>query len=264
MKRYIVFLILIIPAILMSLGGLSMAHGSPDYGPREPKSTTYSSHDLAELAARLGSIVTFDRRGNVVWFDDFEDNINKWTFETPSAPEVCELSTTSARNGAKSCKIVTSADSGSLFEIYRYIPLPTTTKVGFELSYNLISNVDYFQHDIYLRDGTNGYLFRARYNLTDTTLQLLKADGTYTNLTTTLDLPVLANLFNTFKLVVDTDTKAYVRLIVNDVEYDISAYSGLSSVSALAPYLSVTSTVFNTDDGSATIYIDDCIITQNE
>jgi len=33
---------------------------------------------LAELATRLGSIVTYDRKGEVIFCDDFEDGIDAW------------------------------------------------------------------------------------------------------------------------------------------------------------------------------------------
>ena len=56
-----------------------MGHGYPDYGTQGPVSTVHSIQDLGELAVRLGSIVTFDRRGNVLWLDGFDSGIGAWS-----------------------------------------------------------------------------------------------------------------------------------------------------------------------------------------
>ncbi|GAI06639.1 unnamed protein product, partial [marine sediment metagenome] len=44
-----------------------MIHGHADYGAGAPGKTIYSMLDVGELAARLGSPVTSDRAGNVMW-----------------------------------------------------------------------------------------------------------------------------------------------------------------------------------------------------
>jgi len=54
-----------------------MAHGTPDWGVTASKKTIYSLHDMGELAVRLGSIVSFDRRGDVIFSDSFQNGLGK-------------------------------------------------------------------------------------------------------------------------------------------------------------------------------------------
>ena len=58
-----------------------MAHGARDFGIYAPKETIVTIEDLGELAVRLGSPVNYDRKGDVVWVDGFEDGIDKWDID---------------------------------------------------------------------------------------------------------------------------------------------------------------------------------------
>jgi len=52
-----------------------MPRGHPDYGQAGPTSLIATVPDLGELAARLGSNNTWDRRGFILWYDDFEASV---------------------------------------------------------------------------------------------------------------------------------------------------------------------------------------------
>ena len=56
-----------------------MAHGAPDWFGTTPQGMVHRVADLAELAARLGSPDVFDRRGNVLFMDSFENGQNNWS-----------------------------------------------------------------------------------------------------------------------------------------------------------------------------------------
>ena len=97
-----------------------MAHGHPDYGGAAPLATVYTLQDLAELAARLGSIDVFDRRGNVLLLDDFESGIKKWLFGgtgSYSAGWICDR----AEHGGFCLSIQTEGAATSLVSAYRYL-----------------------------------------------------------------------------------------------------------------------------------------------
>jgi len=57
-----------------------VAHGTPDWGVTAGARTVYQMTDLGELAVRLGSIVTHDRRGDVIFLEDFEEGMGRWRF----------------------------------------------------------------------------------------------------------------------------------------------------------------------------------------
>ncbi|GAI49683.1 unnamed protein product, partial [marine sediment metagenome] len=56
-----------------------MSRGQPDYGSSAVKEVAGTLADMGELAARLSSIVEYDRRGDVVYLDDFEEPVLKWS-----------------------------------------------------------------------------------------------------------------------------------------------------------------------------------------
>lgn len=55
-----------------------MPRGMPDWGEYSPQEVVSKLLDNAELAARLGSPVLFDRRGTVIFMDDFNCGVNHW------------------------------------------------------------------------------------------------------------------------------------------------------------------------------------------
>src|SRR4030042_6725681 len=84
--------------------------GLPDYSQSKPlgavpvssNSPVYTLTDSAELARRLGSITTFDGRGYILWYDDFEGGAvgTRWT-----TSGTVTQSAAYCRNGTYSCKI---------------------------------------------------------------------------------------------------------------------------------------------------------------
>jgi len=82
-----------------------VAHGAPDWWGTEQTSTVHLVQDVGELAARLGSIVTFDRRGNVIWLTSFEDGLQGTSFGVDHVDSKGTLSTNRALGGAYSIRL---------------------------------------------------------------------------------------------------------------------------------------------------------------
>ncbi|GAI16225.1 unnamed protein product, partial [marine sediment metagenome] len=112
-----------------------MTHGGPDWGTPGPLKTIYTLEDMAELVARLGSIVTFDRRGNIIWLDDFEGTLGKWGIETEGAGYSAQLSAEAARSGGFSAKLISPDDEEDRIGLKRWFPLPVESNIGFEFSW---------------------------------------------------------------------------------------------------------------------------------
>ena len=86
-----------------------MAHGTPDWGVTAGAVTTYQVTDLGELAVRLGSPISHDRRGDVIWWDDFECTLNKWQTVANGAGSSVALSDARARNGRYSALLISGS-----------------------------------------------------------------------------------------------------------------------------------------------------------
>jgi len=241
-----------------------MAHGAPDWGIGAPKRTVYALQDVAELAARLGSIVTFDRRGDVIWIDDFEDNINKWALHYTGTGSSIALSTDTARNGAQAAKLIYGDAVGDVARITRYLPLPVLSKIGFEISFTAHATQGIVYLNIRLRTGEEEIEGAVRYRFAEDDYQYYDSTGAWRTFTTYPWIYPQIGLFHTWKLVIDPIGYRYVRLIVNNVVHDMSALPLRVVDSALSPQLRVRLQYENTATGNVAYYVDDAVVTQNE
>lgn len=241
-----------------------MVHGAPDWGVFQAMSTLYGVHDMGELAARLGSIVTYDRRGNVAWLDDFEDNINKWAQSTSGNGAAAALSTDKARSGAKSAKLTTGDVIGNATKLTGAIGLSVVAnKIGFELSF--ISHAD-VRIKLHLIMVNGGVVIQAgmRYDPAGTAIQYYDSAAAWIDLVTDVTL-VTSTVWHTMKIVLDTsDDGAYVRALINNRAPNIAGIAPYKAVLPLHNQLYFTVTAEALAAANNSIYVDDAIITQNE
>lgn len=241
-----------------------MSHGQLDFGMYSLARTIYKLTDMGELAARLGSIITYDRRGDVVWFDDFESDISQWEITGAEAGYAAVQSAERCRMGGFSCKMTTPAIGGTYVGIRKYLPLPVISKIGAEISFSMTSDIQQYRMELQFFNGTSYWTARVTYNRVNEILTVL--DGsTYRTIASGLSPYIKAQLFNILKVVVDPlNTGNYVRIIFLDEEYDVSAYSLFSGSSATAPRIKFEFQVTGVGDVARVAFADCAIITQNE
>lgn len=242
-----------------------MPHGQPDYGMYAEKRTTYGLADMGELAARLGSIVTFDRRGDVIWYEDFEDTYNKWTLLSGVDTGTVAQSNERARRGDNSLKITTGALSGGATGSYHQEPYPVLSKVGFEAHCHIYHATITFRVRVSIYTGTQRLRGGLAYDKPNTKWQYHNSGGTWTDLITGVDYPTGNTLFVPCKLVIDPTAQTYVRGIFSNREEDMSAI-GLQVTADLvtAPHIEVYIYGLSAGTANQICYFDDIIITQNE
>lgn len=242
-----------------------MSHGYPDWGTGGPLITVHSVQDLGEMAARLKSIDTFDRRGNVLCLDDFDSGIEAWTIFGLPVGYTGVWSPVSHRNGGFSLKLTTENDEDGYVEAQKGFPYPYATRQGVEFSFIHGEYVRDLEIRIATLDGSYQSRCGVRWIRATKLWQYLDTDGvTWENLTLIRDLAKFDNVFHTVKLVVDMTTWKYVRLIVNDLTFPLSDFSaekfGNDDAAMTYAYFRVTA---ESDDYAYT-YIDDFIATINE
>ncbi len=241
-----------------------MAHGQPDFGLYRAKQTVYGLADDAELAARLGSIVTFDRRGDVVWLDDFESDVFKWLFAQTGVGGSLVASTARASSGGFSAYLTTGGALGNIGNMSHMEPYPVVSKMGFEMSFALNANISEYLLEMYFFDGVNYHLARVRFLPATFTLEV-DHGGVWTQVATAIPVRISFYLFVTLKLVADfTAAMKYVRVILNEVEYDLSAFDLDQVLNATGRHLLVRLQLTTGVGSSQGSYVEDAIITQNE
>jgi len=239
--------------------------GLPDYAQPKPVGSVpvgpiYTSTDIAELAARQGSPVTFDRRGNVIWYDDFGSSLNKWVIGGVGA--TCVITNAYARARGLSALLTTGGGLGDIATMQHAEAYPTLSKMGFEFSFDYDGNVCEIRLGTHLYNGTTEYYPFIRWNQPDNDLSY----GDETGALVHIAFEELSDVaFNTMKLVVDFETNQYVRLLLNNLTYDLSGKGIPSTPDAVTlPQLLLTPRLEALVVGVVGVFVDDVIITQNE
>lgn len=251
--------------------------GLPDYSQPKPVGQVpvgpvFTSTDVAELAVRLGSIVNFDRRGNVFSFDDFETPILKFRTFTNVGCSVT-LDTAQARSGGQSCKLFTPTStppSSRAATLSRALPIPASEQVGIEISWH--SKLYRSEIEFYTSwyDGATEYFAAIKFSLIVPSILpglakiYLYTQSGYVELAERLFWSPLDFAFRTLKLVADFDTGKYIRLLFDREEFDISDKFLWSSPSTFHPQIETTFALKSSLEFGDTCWVDDFILTQNE
>ena len=241
-----------------------MAHGTPDWGVTAGGTTVYQLTDLGELAVRLGSPISHDRRGDVAWWDDFECGLAKWVSNPGGTGSDFALSTARARNGKYSALLTAGSAFGSSKGMVKRVPVPSLLALGFEHSFSLGSDLEVLSIIYQLYDGTNRVTYEVRWVQDDLELRYGNSAGGFTAFASGIDLLQSADLFHTWKLVGDPLAGEYVRCILNDVEYPLSGIAAPVAADASLPHMLVNVVIEGRLGQNDTVYVDDAIITQNE
>jgi len=241
-----------------------MAHGQPDFGMYTLAKTIYRMTDMGELAARLGSICTFDRRGDVIWLDDFEGPATSWALTPDGVGSLVHLSSDAFRSGSQSMLIRAGAAVDDCSIIANYFPFFVPSKLGLEISFTNDGANMGFLFNGYMYDGTKHYYFAIKYDGDTKVLSIYDKTEGWVPLGAK-NLRVGSFMFHTMKVVVDFEILDYVRLLLNEAVYDISDYVMFSDDDDTLPSLYVSCGVTNkTLAANPTSYVDDFILTQNE
>ncbi len=241
-----------------------MPHGHADFGLDTAKETIHAVTDLGELAARLRSINTYDRRGDVVWFDDFESSLNKWMDRSGDLGHAIAISNAHARNGAFSC-IVTCGSNGNFEGILSTSkPPPVRSKIGVEVHFR--PPVLFFTSltvRALVTHADRRWDARIRYVHATGTLQYW--DGAaYQDIEAGVVARVGTLVFNPLKFVIDLDNDTYTRLMFALRNWDLSNYAVLAAAGAPATEIRIDITIVGAAGQNPATYTDDFILTQNE
>lgn len=241
-----------------------MPHGNRDYFTSMPMSTMYSMIDAGELAARLGSIVTFDRRGNVLWLTGFEEGLAEWSAGGKGSGFSVSVSTYRAFSGGYSCKLVPGSTPTYEASISRYHYLPPSLKIGFEFSFLPSIKLGYLYNRMYFNKDGYAHFTKVRYDNTNKSIDYWGSSGNYVPLVTDIDLASHKPWWSVLKWVYDLGKGEYVRLLINHMQYDLRGIAPQITPSPNRNNLFYDIGLVQADGGQGATYIDNVILTINE
>jgi len=241
-----------------------MVHTLPPWTSKWRMATIFGQIDQGELAARLGSINTFDRRGDTIWMDDFESSTLKWRMGDFGVDADVKISADTAMMGDSCCKLTAGKGANGLASITRYIHPKILGKIGFEFSFTVNDDTKTVQGSIYHFDGTTEYTSLVTYNHSTSKLQYTDNDAGTVDLAVGYTLEDLLDTFHTMKIVIDSSTKKPVRVMVDENSYDLSAYTAKENAGAGGERIQLAITHISDHAAVKSIYVDNVILTQNE
>jgi len=240
-----------------------MGKDHPDWGGVYNDTQFYPLFDMAELAARLGSPITYDRRGALIWCYDFSHGIGHVTLNTTLGATYA-LDATYWERPPFSLKLITGANALSQVYVARRLSTPQPDLVGAQVSILFGDNVDgcYLYLDHYT--GALRRYAQVQVDLPNRDFKVYDKDTGSVTLNT--DIPDLASAayFARLKVVADLNTHKYVRALLDDNEYDCSAYEMGSQADTTAPRVELMVLLTNNGATEAVIYVDSLILTAAE
>jgi len=244
-----------------------MVHGAPDYGIYAPKSTVAALEDLAEAVARLGGIATFDRRGDVIYCDDYEAPIEKFHSWANAGCDIM-LNSQQAYSGAQSVLFSMGGVADDDAIITHHIPTYPQGRHGVKISpnfYEMYAHASYYYIGVEHWNGSAHCRWGIKIDPKSKKLYYLDALLAYVEFQADFKLEGdFIHTFHNVKLVADLVTGKYSRLLINNTEWDMSAYSFSKVNSTLVPLCRIIFQLHDVDGYAFTCWQDDFVYTINE
>ena len=237
---------------------------TPDFYEYLPGSDRYSLSDMGELVVRLGSPVTYDRRGEVIWYDMMDRGLSPYVvsaYGTGAAARVTAVYTGMGHYCMELTAGSTLLMSITLMREFVHLGLQ---RVGVEIGVSFYTLNDYFR--LWLSRYENGVCHYPGINLSahDRTLSYRDKDNVWQVLYNTGQLEGWKDVFHHLKLVVDYMTGKYVRVMFNDHEFNMSDIEYYKITTGEENRYFLEFGLFSRPGYNDVCYVDHVIITGNE
>jgi hypothetical protein len=239
-----------------------MPRGQPDFGSMAPTVKASGGSDMAELAARLGSIVTYDRRGKIVLLDDFESPVlkcDKWGVYGSAV-----LDFTYPKSGSQCVKLSLQDNALAQYLFRKRLSYISSPRLGAEISFVKPPSGSYLRLALTRLVNNRSYYGWVRFDFATGAIAYYSDIDTWMDFVTGLNETLEAWHYHTTKLVVDFNTNKYVRFLYAGQEYDLSSYAIPDQSTVAANYFAAQVWLKPKVQAAYDIYLDDFILTEEE
>jgi hypothetical protein len=220
--------------------------------------------DLAELAARLGSICTYDRRGTVFLLEDFQEGMPAWVPATGGTGAEVKMTTNYPYCGAYAVRLIAGSDSGQQTSIATYMNPQEVARWGLETGVAFFTDFDQFRIEIQRLDGSYRHVTKAIIHKGEGKLMYEKSGGGNVAIA---DLPTLVasfGIYHSLKIVGDFGDKELIRIMFNQDEYDLSGIEMTKYADSSLPHVLLRFTFVGREGENDWCQVGYAISTQNE
>lgn len=221
----------------------------------------YVSGNYVNVASIVAD--TYDRKGTIIWYDNFEDVFNKWETDGSGTGNSVDITSDAALYHDSSCMLACGSTANLYSLIKKSLSLPADGNIGLQLSYSI--DAAFTKLEIYINKytGTQLKIGGLQIDRTNNRLQYIGDSGSWVTLETDLDFLFGTTRWYTAKMVLNFDTNKYVRILHRDKTFSLdNNLRVLSSSFPSCTNIQVKAT--GTAAFNAKVYVDNVILTQYE
>lgn len=237
---------------------------SPDFGIGDVGQGLSVMIDGAELAARLGSILSFSRTGNLLYQDSFDYGLGSWDIDDNDGDGTAKIYTSSAYRSPYCVRLQCLDDFDSYVSMSKSFGYPYLCNVGMEITFRVNTSVFDLRFTGEMGNSDKkvefGLWLRSSTELLHYYTEVGSWLGEFENVAD-IDSP---EHFHTLKLVVDLVNDKYLFALFNNVRYTMLYPDLKTSEGVSYPYIDFTIKSSQDTEQETIIFIDDFIYTINE
>lgn len=245
-------------------GVIKMARGAPDYSNVKVGEYSIRLDDMGELAARLGSPLIYDRGGEIVLMDTFKHGLSGWNSEATGTGASVSLTTDYWQTDSFSAKLMGGSDGTRRGSLYRNVALTNMDSIATEVRVIITEDVETFEIDIILYDGTTRYWTVLDYKVSTDELRIMDENNAMQAISGASSPNTQSYTFNFMKLVLDWENKTYHKVLFNGYKYDVSDYVISNDIDATAPRVQILVRTISTATKNGYTIVDNIIVTRGE
>jgi hypothetical protein len=213
-----------------------MGKDTPDWAGIYNNQYVYVLNDMGELAARLGSVYAYDRRGAVLWQTDFSHGLGDVTIPAGLLHGNVALVGEGCFSAPFCAQLTADGHSGGLIYLYKTLPPLRRSAIGMSCIFQPNAFVDQLTLEVDYFTGTQRLRGQLVFDYVNSRVYITDSAGIY-DITASIPLPTLEYFYTFAKIVIDPTTGSYSRVVVNEVDLDLSAHALNAAVSVVTAQL---------------------------
>jgi len=240
-----------------------MARGLPDDANVKGYGDIHRSDDITELAARLGSPMTYKRQGNVLYTDAFDRGVGGWVITRDTVAEDATLSGSYNIVGGVGLVLANATGDQEIVKAERIMPMFSPEIYAVFITVSLSTDAWAFQITARHYDGARKWDYTLDASASGETMTYGSTEGETVSLIDQLGFFSGEDNFHVIGLFFDTEKNEYVQVTMDGAVYDLGGVIPNSGVSFTAPQLDLWIQVESTTEVDAVAIIDSVVLVQN-
>jgi len=241
-----------------------MPHGAPDWSNIVKQQQVHRLDDMAELAARLHSIHIWDRRGDVIFLESFENGLARWNTRISGAGASIEITTERCDSYGFSVKMIAGSDEDRLAAIYHAHPIPEIYSFGWEFCFTHHDWLEYIELEGRQYLLGEAYYYCLRWNPGGKSLQYRDETWAWRDIITNIELSPDDRLFHHMKLACNFKEYRYERAILDNYTVNLVDKYPFHFIYPYQPAVGLWIRLYSKSGYNAKSYVDSIIFTINE